>query len=382
LIWLGVKEDEGIGSCIRQRVVKMSMGGISTGRALPGMENVSKGAAANLAMSENLRELIEEASQENGCVKIEIENDKIIGKKLYRINVAERPWEEKLDELANKVDDTNPTLFVLYRAKHDVLLIKYIPEGARVRTKMLYAASTGQVKDFILDLEETRIEEYNVSEKEELSFKVYKENKDIEAPLTEAEIQRREEEAAEKGGGYSILARISTRDPMALPGLAKGKDMPAFLKKIIDGEEGDGEEEPAEEGKDEEDAEKEEAQTEEKEEKRKSSKRSSSKRLSSKKKSEGEEKAVVEEPIVEEEEEEEEEEEPQDEPDLEGYDYSIETLKKMINAGELDDHMERTDMEKYVANKEFREAFRMNKEEFASLPTWKRKKLKQAAGIF
>mmetsp|Transcript_7834 Transcript_7834/g.15563 ORF Transcript_7834/g.15563 Transcript_7834/m.15563 type:complete len:384 (+) Transcript_7834:630-1781(+) len=378
---------------------------VSVGRALPGMQDVGRNANSNIKPSSSLVGMIEDACTSLGCVKVEVSGEKLNGKRLFRIpSLSDRDWSEKLDDLAGKVDDENPCLFALFRSSSDCLLIKYIPENAKTRVKMLYASSISSIKDVILDLGSVSIEEYNVSTPEELSFDEYTKMKSIEAPLTEAEIARKAEDEAETAGSYSLLARISVRDPIALPGLSKNGPMPAFLlrqlalengvvipegmEEELFGKSSDAADENADAAADED------ADAAAESSSRRSSRRSSrssrssgkssrsSRRSSEASRKSSRSKASEEAPKEEVIEEVAEESDDDGEDDPEQYPYTLEDVQRMKAMGELDDNMDASQLELYITSKSFKAAFGMKKSEFAMLPSWKRLRLKKQYKIF
>lgn len=180
-------------ACQREKGKKMDFSKrvsyMTTGRALPGMMDLGRNAGSNILPTDKCLKLLQEASEENGCIKVEIKDEALVGKKLFRIKVAERPWQEKLDELADKVEEKVPVFFALFRKAKDCLLIKYIPDNAPTKVKFLYTSSTSGLKQSIGMLAEgMRMEEYNVSSPEDLCQDEYFKMKNIEAPLTESEI--------------------------------------------------------------------------------------------------------------------------------------------------------------------------------------------------
>jgi len=355
----------------------------TVGRALPGMMDVGRTASSGIKVSAKCVELLEEAQGENGCIQVSVDKAGLIGKKLFRIQVAEKPWGEKLDLLSSKVDGVTPCFFVLFRDGLDVLLIKYVPDNAAAKHKMLYASSSSELKQTIADIDsDIGIEEYNVSTADELSASEYRRTESIAAPLTDAEIARKEHDEAETGGGYSFLARITG---IALPGMARGGS-----KYDIQNEESEEVEEDEEE-----------VETinevENKDKNRKSSRTSvardlhresvskqkrvshSVSKLGKSDKDEIRRSSVVSRAS-------ERSASPARNSDSESpkkpKKYSLSVLQEMVAKGSFTDGMDRSKMEIYLERKEYKDAFGIRRHVFRDAAGWKQKELRKKAGLF
>mmetsp|Transcript_4357 Transcript_4357/g.5056 ORF Transcript_4357/g.5056 Transcript_4357/m.5056 type:complete len:216 (-) Transcript_4357:227-874(-) len=203
------------------------MNGPPKGFRLPGMVNIDKNASSGLLPTPRLKTLLEEAGPNLGCIKVKVSDKAIDGEKMFHNTRIKRTFLDKLNALARHVSQEEPTIFVLWRDDKDVLLVSYVPEGIKPKKKMLYASSKSGLKNAIEAADEgALIEEYNTTEEEELSSKKYTAHKNIEAPLSEMEIERMEMSQMETGGGYGFLAQLQKAQGTGfkLPGIgAKDK---------------------------------------------------------------------------------------------------------------------------------------------------------------
>lgn len=204
-----------------------------------------------VAMSTNM--LLIQAVKELGAVKI-VTTGKALEGEVVETGKASS-WGEKMNKFGALLKPNVPSYFVLFRKTTDCLICTYVPDTAKPQIKMLYASNKESVKDALMDLDPNMdLEEYNVAEIEDLTYERYQSKTALPKPYTEAEILKKEQEAAETGGSYGILARMkalgdgrpmSTKHvlsgaagakPMALPGLSGGgfnpKDLRASLKPI------------------------------------------------------------------------------------------------------------------------------------------------------
>eukprot|EP00516_Mucochytrium_quahogii_P006689 CAMPEP_0203758482 /NCGR_PEP_ID=MMETSP0098-20131031/11326_1 /ASSEMBLY_ACC=CAM_ASM_000208 /TAXON_ID=96639 /ORGANISM=" , Strain NY0313808BC1" /LENGTH=318 /DNA_ID=CAMNT_0050650949 /DNA_START=115 /DNA_END=1068 /DNA_ORIENTATION=+ len=308
---------------------------MSVGRALPGMMDIGKNASSNIKPTSECVDLLVTASNNNGAVKVEVEDEKLVGTKLFAVAGANKSWKEKLDALRRNVDDDIPCWVVIYRSRQKILLVKYIPENAMTKTKMIVASSTSSLKKSLTDQGgRVEIEEYNVSTKSELCFKEYDAHQKIAAPLTEAEIARKEEDKAETAGAYSLLARLNgnTKSPVALPGMAaKGGSMPSVLNK------------------------------DDNKKKHQSLPNYHSKAFTGSRQDDSTD---------------EEEEEEEEDYDTSSGLYPLKALIKMKELREFDDGMDEKHLEMYLVEKQFKKLFKTTKDEFETLPVWKQTLLK------
>jgi hypothetical protein len=216
---------------------------ITVGRALPGMQDVSRNASSNFAATAATEALLERLCNVGaGAVVLEIKDEQVVGND---VKLKGSEWQHHLDELKGRVDESSPCVFVLARGSSGVLLVKYIPDNAKTKARMLYASSMSSLKDLIQKTfgEDVPIEEFNASHREELNFKAYDAHKNIEAPLTEAERTRIETDKEETAGGYSLIARLAAMSggpPVRLPGMGAAA-VPKALSKPAEPEPDEGE---------------------------------------------------------------------------------------------------------------------------------------------
>jgi hypothetical protein len=216
---------------------------ITVGRALPGMQDVSRNASSNFAATAATEALLERLCNVGaGAVVLEIMDEQVVG---TDVKLKGSGWQQHLDELKGRVDESTPCVFVMARGSAGVLLVKYIPDNAKTKARMLYASSMSSLKDLIQKTfgDDVPIEEFNASHREELNFKAYDAHKNIEAPLTEAERARIETDKEETAGGYSLIARLAAMSggpPVRLPGMGAAA-VPKALSKPAEPEPDEGE---------------------------------------------------------------------------------------------------------------------------------------------
>ena len=216
---------------------------ITVGRALPGMQDVSRNASSNFAATAATEALLERLCNVGaGAVVLEIMDEQVVGND---VKLKGSGWQQHLDELKGRVDESTPCVFVLARGSAGVLLVKYIPDNAKTKARMLYASSMSSLKDLIQKTfgDDVPIEEFNASHREELNFKAYDAHKNIEAPLTDAERARIETDKEETAGGYSLIARLAAMSggpPVRLPGMGAAA-VPKALSKPAEPEPDEGE---------------------------------------------------------------------------------------------------------------------------------------------
>eukprot|EP00516_Mucochytrium_quahogii_P012027 CAMPEP_0203804532 /NCGR_PEP_ID=MMETSP0100_2-20121128/13638_1 /ASSEMBLY_ACC=CAM_ASM_000210 /TAXON_ID=96639 /ORGANISM=" , Strain NY0313808BC1" /LENGTH=323 /DNA_ID=CAMNT_0050712763 /DNA_START=26 /DNA_END=997 /DNA_ORIENTATION=+ len=313
---------------------------MSVGRALPGMMDIGKNASSNIKPTSECVDLLVTASNNNGAVKVEVEDEKLVGTKLFAVAGANKSWKEKLDALRRNVDDDIPCWVVIYRSRQKILLVKYIPENAMTKTN----------KDDCCKLYFKLEKELNGSRGEGRNRRVQcihkirtlfqNAHQKIAAPLTEAEIARKEEDKAETAGAYSLLARLNgnTKSPVALPGMAaKGGSMPSVLNK------------------------------DDNKKKHQSLPNYHSKAFTGSRQDDSTD---------------EEEEEEEEDYDTSSGLYPLKALIKMKELREFDDGMDEKHLEMYLVEKQFKKLFKTTKDEFETLPVWKQTLLKKQHGLF
>uniref|UniRef100_A0A7S3PCX5 ADF-H domain-containing protein n=1 Tax=Aplanochytrium stocchinoi TaxID=215587 RepID=A0A7S3PCX5_9STRA len=179
------------------------------GFRLPGMVSFDKNASSGLQPTDRLNKLLKEMGPVLGAAKVTVSEKGIDGEKMFHNARIKRTFLEKLNALNRHISEEEPTIFVLYRDDKDVLMVTFVPENIKPKKKMLYASSKSALKSAIEKADEgCLIEEYNTTEADELSSKRYQKHKNVEAPLTEYEIEKLEMDQMETAGGYGFLAQL------------------------------------------------------------------------------------------------------------------------------------------------------------------------------
>jgi twinfilin-like protein len=168
--------------------------------------------------------------------KVEIQNETEL------VDVASHPvsgdWEQDFSSVVGLLEATEPC-FVLYRLDSqnnlgfEWVLITYVPDKAKVRQKMVYSATKASLKmslgggRFAQEIHATTPSDLSLD-----SYKKYIAHQQAEAPLTRAEIDRKEEEEQGVfvgGGGTGSAANSGVAFPVdsevtsALASLKSGK---------------------------------------------------------------------------------------------------------------------------------------------------------------
>lgn len=172
---------------------------LSVRRMLPGMTAVSKNTSTGITPSAGVKKMLRNASVNKGCVKIQIKNQVLVGKSVGSKNLVEREWSDKMDGLRKYLDESDPCYIACWREAKDCLLITFIPETTPPRGRMLYAGTRDALKVSIGEIDESgKIEEYNITDAEDLSYAAYDKQKNVPLAYSEYELEKMEIEQQEK----------------------------------------------------------------------------------------------------------------------------------------------------------------------------------------
>jgi len=174
-------------------------------------------AASGITVSEDLRSQFADATHQGGprLMQVTIESEtKLIVKKV--VNPAS-DWETDFD-LTGSVLNEKDACYVLFRtdlknSQGDYLwyLLRYVPDKAKVRDKMLYASTVGTLKQelgtglFAEDIFGTVPNDINAK-----GYRAHTQHKDAAVPLTDEEKQKQEErlEGVFSGGSGTGTAYV------------------------------------------------------------------------------------------------------------------------------------------------------------------------------